>query len=112
MNRKEEDKSNSDDKPALIKWFSEIGKDSGSVAGGKGANLGEIYNLKVPVPPGFVITAQAYDYFIEHSGLKDRIKNLLGKINYEDTQLLNNFTEKIRIMINIKLMILLKLQSF
>ena len=96
MNRKEEDKSNSDDKPALIKWFSEIGKDSGSVAGGKGANLGEIYNLKVPVPPGFVITAQAYDYFIEHSGLKDRIKNLLGKINYEDTQLLNNVTEKIR----------------
>jgi pyruvate, water dikinase len=96
MNRKEEYKSNSDDKPALVKWFSELGKDSGSVAGGKGANLGEIYNLKVPVPPGFVITAQAYDYFIEHSGLKERIKNLLEKINYEDTQLLNDVTEKIR----------------
>lgn len=96
MIKKEEDKSDSDDKPALVKWFSEIGKDSGSVAGGKGANLGEIYNLKVPVPPGFVITAQAYDYFIENSGLKDKIKNLLEKINYEDTQLLNDVTEKIR----------------
>jgi pyruvate, water dikinase len=96
MITKEAHKENSNDKPDLIKWFSEIGKDSGSVAGGKGANLGEIYNFKVPVPPGFVITAQAYDYFIENSGLKERIKNLLEKINYEDTQLLNDVTERIR----------------
>jgi len=96
MITKEAHKENSNDKPDLIKWFSEIGKDSGSVAGGKGANLGEIYNFKVPVPPGFVITAQAYDYFIENSGLKEKIKNLLEKINYEDTQLLNDVTERIR----------------
>jgi pyruvate,water dikinase len=96
MITKEEHKDSSKEKPELVKWFSEIGKDSGNVAGGKGANLGEIYNLKVPVPPGFVITAQAYDYFIENSGLKERIKNLLEKINYEDTQLLNDVTEKIR----------------
>src|SRR4030042_2409033 len=99
MSVKEEHKEDSDDKPALIKWFSELGKDSGSVAGGKGANLGEIYNLKVPVPPGFVITAQAYDYFIESSGLKDRIRGLLEKINYEDTQQLNDITEVIRNLI-------------
>jgi pyruvate,water dikinase len=99
MIKKEESKPDSDEKPGLIKWFSEIGKDSGSIAGGKGANLGEIYNLKVPVPPGFVITAQAYDYFIESSGLKDRIKGLLGKINYEDTQQLNDVTEVIRNLI-------------
>ena len=96
MIKKEGHKDSSDDKPALVKWFSELGKDSGSVAGGKGANLGEIYNLKVPVPPGFVVTAQAYDYFIENSGLKDKIKSLLEGINYEDTQLLNDVTTKIR----------------
>jgi len=90
---------NPKEKPDLIKWFSELGKDSGSVAGGKGANLGEIYNLKVSVPPGFVITAQAYDYFIKNSGLKDKIQNLLNKINYEDTQLLNDITEQIRKLI-------------
>ena len=49
----------------FVKWFSEINQNSVSVAGGKGANLGEMYNLKIPVPPGFVITAQAYDYFID-----------------------------------------------
>jgi len=96
MLQKEGNKSNSNEKPDFIKWFSEIGKDSGKIVGGKGANLGEIYNMKVPVPPGFVITAQSYDYFIENSGLKDRIQNLLNKINYEDTQLLNDVTEQIR----------------
>ena len=73
----------SGEKPDFIKWFSELDKKSGSVAGGKGANLAEIYNMGIPVPPGFVITAQAYDYFIKASGLNDKIKNLLGKINYE-----------------------------
>ena len=62
MANKKEDKQK---KPDFVKWFSELNKDSGSIAGGKGANLGEIYDLDVPVPPGFVITAQAYDYFIE-----------------------------------------------
>ena len=52
-----------------VKWFSEIDKNSVSTAGGKGANLGEMYNSGVPVPPGFVITAQAYEHFIEHSNL-------------------------------------------
>ena len=58
-------------KEKYIKWFSDLNKDSGKVAGGKGANLAEIYNVGVPVPAGFVVTAQAYDYFIEKAGLKE-----------------------------------------
>jgi pyruvate, water dikinase len=80
----------------FVKWFSELNKDSGSIAGGKGANLAEIFNAKVNVPPGFVITAQAYDYFIEKAGLKEEIETLLDSINYEDTKQLNEVTEKIR----------------
>jgi len=33
--------------PEFVKWFSELNKTSGNVAGGKGANLAEIYNLKI-----------------------------------------------------------------
>lgn len=80
----------------FIKWFSELNKNSGNVAGGKGANLAEIYNFKIPVPPGFVVTAQAYDYFIEKAGLKEKIKELLEKINYQDTKQLNEITTQIR----------------
>lgn len=83
----------------FIKWFSELNKGSGNVAGGKGANLAEIYNLKISVPPGFVVTAQAYDFFIKKAGLAEKIKNLLGKINYEDTEQLNKVTGEIRTMI-------------
>ncbi|MEK6741746.1 MAG: phosphoenolpyruvate synthase [Nanoarchaeota archaeon] len=88
-----------EEKTGFIKWFSELNKSSGAIAGGKGANLAEIYNLKISVPPGFVITAQSYDYFIKSAGLDQRIKNLLEKIDYEDTEQLDNVTKEIREMI-------------
>ncbi|MBT4376516.1 phosphoenolpyruvate synthase [archaeon] len=80
----------------FVKWFSELGKDSGNVAGGKGANLGEMYNNKIPVPNGFVVTAQAYDYFIEEAQLKDKIKSLLDTIDYENSAELDRITTQIR----------------
>ncbi|VVB82278.1 Phosphoenolpyruvate synthase [uncultured archaeon] len=88
-----------EEKADFVKWFSELNKDSGSVAGGKGANLAEMYNLKINVPTGFVITAQAYDYFIEKAGLKEEIKEILNNINYEDTKELDNKTKKVRELI-------------
>ena len=92
MAEKEEKESKID----FIKWFSELNKDSGNIAGGKGANLSEIYNLGIPVPAGFVVTAHAYNYFIENSGLNKKIKELLAKINYEDTKQLDEITKQIR----------------
>ena len=61
----------------FVYWFSEIDKDDGALVGGKGANLGEMYNLGVPVPPGFIISAGAYFHFIEENKLKDRITEYL-----------------------------------
>ncbi|MEK6840728.1 MAG: phosphoenolpyruvate synthase [Nanoarchaeota archaeon] len=84
------------EKQDFVRWFSGLNKSSGQIAGGKGANLAEIYNLGVPVPPGFVITAQAYDYFIKKSGINERIKALLEKIDYENTGLLDKITKEIR----------------
>jgi len=83
----------------FVRWFSELNKNSISVAGGKGANLAEIYNLRVPVPPGFVITAQAYNYFIEKAGLKNKMKEMLDEIDYENTKQLDEITKKLREMI-------------
>ena len=83
----------------FVKWFSELNKDSGNVAGGKGANLAEIYNLKVPVPPGFVVTAQAYNYFLEKAELKEQIKKLLEELDYEDTEKLTEVAKQVRELI-------------
>jgi len=93
------DNSKQQQKPDFVKWFSELNKDSGKISGGKGANLAEIYNLKIPVPPGFVVTAQAYDYFIEKAGIKEKIKKLLLKIDYENTKQLDEVTKEIRDLI-------------
>jgi len=97
MSEKKEEKTPV--RPDFVKWFSELNKNSGNVAGGKGANLAEIYNLKLPVPPGFVVTAQAYDYFIHKAGIDEEIKEILGKINYEDTEQLTQATKEIRELI-------------
>lgn len=80
----------------FIKWFFELNKNSGAIAGGKGANLAEIYNLKLPVPVGFVVTAQAYDYFIKVAGIIDLINEILENIDFEDTKQLEESAKKIR----------------
>ncbi len=51
------------------KWvydFSEGNKDLKDLLGGKGANLAEMTNLGLPVPPGFTITTDACRYYLEH----------------------------------------------
>ncbi|MAG79236.1 phosphoenolpyruvate synthase [Candidatus Pacearchaeota archaeon] len=87
------------EKTEFIKWFSNLDKNSGNIAGGKGANLAEIYNLKIPVPAGFVVTAQAYNYFIEKAELKEKIKELLDRIDYEDTKQLDEISRQLRAFI-------------
>ena len=84
----------------LVKWFSELGHDDIKVAGGKGASLAEMYNEKIPVPPGFVVTAQAYSYFLDSVGLKEKIKGVLDELDVNDTEALNDASEEIRGMID------------
>jgi len=88
-----------DYKDKYIKWFSEIGKDDVKQVGGKSANLGEMYNIGMPVPPGFTTTAEAYLYFLEKTGLGDKIYGILNKIDVENTTELESAARKIQEMI-------------
>jgi pyruvate,orthophosphate dikinase len=59
------------DQSAQAKWvydFSEGNKDQKDLLGGKGANLAEMTNLGLPVPPGFTITTDACRYYLENGG--------------------------------------------
>jgi len=69
-----------------ILWFSEVGKNDGATVGGKGGNLGEMYNAGLPVPNGYILTAQAYFKFLEASGVKDDIEKILKDFDPEDTK--------------------------
>jgi pyruvate,orthophosphate dikinase len=57
--------------------FSEGNRDQKDLLGGKGANLAEMTNLGIPVPPGFIITTEACRAYLEHGsepdGLADEI---------------------------------------
>jgi rifampicin phosphotransferase len=54
-------------------FFDEIRKDDIALAGGKGANLGELSHAGLPVPPGFVLTTTAYDAFVAANAIQDAI---------------------------------------
>ncbi|MBI2668694.1 phosphoenolpyruvate synthase [Candidatus Woesearchaeota archaeon] len=82
-----------------VVWFKDIHKDDVGLAGGKGANLGEMFNLGFPVPPGFVITADTYKEFIERTEIKDKILSLLQDLDVEDTERLQKIAETIQNMI-------------
>jgi len=60
-----------------ILWFEELTKDDVPLVGGKNANLGELLRSGIPVPPGFAVTAYAYKRFIEETGIKDKIYEIL-----------------------------------
>ncbi|MBX3001580.1 MAG: hypothetical protein KF893_23865 [Caldilineaceae bacterium] len=79
-----------------IKWFAELDRSALPVAGGKGANLGEMIQSGLPVPPGFVITTQAYDSFVEQNGLRARIIDLAAQIQPETPTAVEEISTQIR----------------
>ena len=84
-----------------IAWLSDLSKKDLSLAGGKGANLGEMYNAKFPVPPAFVVTTDAFYYFLKEAKLDDSIKKVLDSIDVDSTDDLTKKAEEIRnIIIN------------
>jgi len=87
------------DVKGFVKWFSELSNKDISIAGGKGASLAEMYNNKFPVPPGFIVTAQAYDYFIEKSALRNNIFDIINSIDVDNTTQLDSMAKKIRTLI-------------
>ena len=83
-------------KSAHILRFKDIRRYDIPLVGGKGANLGEMINAKIPVPDGFVVTAKAYFDFLKSTSLKKKILTELQGIDYEDSKELQEATQKIR----------------
>ncbi|MBP2172632.1 phosphoenolpyruvate synthase [Methanococcus voltae] len=80
----------------LIAWLDELTNEDVDIAGGKGASLGEMWNAKLPVPPAFVTTADAYRYFIEETNLKNTIKHILEGLDVNDSKKLIKASEDVR----------------
>ncbi|MEM2994590.1 MAG: phosphoenolpyruvate synthase [Candidatus Bathyarchaeia archaeon] len=61
----------------LVIWFENLRKTDIPSVGGKNANLGEMTNAGIPVPPGFAITAYSYKKFIEETGIASKIYEII-----------------------------------
>lgn len=68
----------------FIYWFDEIDKDDIALVGGKGANLGEMTKAGFPVPPGFIVSASAYFYFLKENNLEIPLKKILLQTHRDD----------------------------
>ena len=68
----------------LVYDFTEGNRDLKDLLGGKGANLAEMTNLGLPVPPGFTITTEACRHYLQHGdipeGLLDQIEQHLTRL--------------------------------
>ena len=72
----------------LVLDFNQIAKKDVDIAGGKGANLGEMTQCGITVPGGFVVTAEAYRLFIEENNLKADFSARLEQAGNDESKLL------------------------
>ena len=79
-----------------IAWLSNLSKKDLSLAGGKGANLGEMSQAKFPVPGAFVVTTKAFHYFIKETKIQDQINEILRKVDVDESEDLMKKAEEIR----------------
>ncbi len=79
-----------------IAWFRDLSKGDTAKVGGKGANLSEMYNADIPIPPGFCITVDAYKQFLDETGIDIEIYSILKNLNVEDTTALHEAAERIQ----------------
>lgn len=76
--------------------FTEIDKAHLPLAGGKGANLGEMTKAGLPVPTGFCISTFAYRTFIKASREMDGLFDQLDQLTYDELERIRFLGKRIR----------------
>lgn len=86
--------------PCNVLWYNQLGMNDVDRVGGKNASLGEMITnlaeLGVSVPNGFATTAQAFNDFLEQSGINQRIYELLDSVDVDDVNQLAQAGNQIR----------------
>ncbi len=79
-----------------VMWFKELSKQNLAEAGGKGANLGEMYQNGFPIPNGFVITSGSYYKHLEANQLREPMQRILDKLDVNDNDALDAAADTIK----------------
>ena len=74
----------------LTKWLKETNIDEVYLVGGKNASLGEMIQhlsaLGIKIPNGFVLTATAYDEYMNHNGCYEKINSIIQEIDIDNNE--------------------------
>lgn len=81
---------------ATTAWFEELSRSDVPRAGGKGANLGEMTRAGLPVPPGFVVTVDAFAELLEQGGLTAELSAQIAALDVDDTAALQRAAVEIQ----------------
>ena len=79
-----------------VLWLEEIKKEDIISVGGKGASLGEMTSLGLPVPKAFVVTAQAFRRFLVETGIEDTLFRKLERLDVDDNGALESVSREVQ----------------
>ena len=82
-----------------ILWLEEIRKEDIISVGGKGASLGEMASLGLPVPRAFVVTAQAFRRFLVEADLEEKIFSSFERLDVEDNEALEKAADNAKLLV-------------
>ena len=82
-----------------IKEFKELSKNDAHIAGGKGASLGEMLQAGIPVPDGYVITAESFEYFLKETDLIQEIQAILDSVDTQAIHTVEKASDEIQKLI-------------
>ena len=80
----------------LVVDLSEVSESDLATAGGKAGKLGELVRQGLPIPPGFVLTTEAYQAFVDGTPLKGEIPAALAAIDSARPETIDSASQRIR----------------
>jgi pyruvate,water dikinase len=87
-----------------VLWFEELGQEHSELVGKKCANLGEMTKMGLRVPPGFALSVEAYQDFMNKTGAVDEIRKYLSRSRPKDLEQFNQSSAEIRQIVQSKAM--------
>ena len=79
-----------------VLWLEEIKKEDIISVGGKGASLGEMTSIGLPVPKAFVVTAQAFRRFLVETGIEEELFRRLERLDVDDNGALESVSRDVQ----------------
>ena len=83
----------------FVRTLKDLSKNDVLRAGGKGASLGEMVQAGIPVPGGFVVLTDAFNYFLEKNALTTQVASVLASVDSTDSTAVETASITIRTLL-------------